>query len=40
MRIAVCHPHAAFTRGGAEMHTESLTTALREAGRRLRAALQ
>jgi glycosyltransferase involved in cell wall biosynthesis len=32
VRIAVCHPHAAFTRGGAEMHTESLTKALREAG--------
>lgn len=32
MRIAVCHPHALFTRGGAEMHTESLVRALREAG--------
>ena len=32
MRIAVCHPHAAFTRGGAEMHTESLVRALRDAG--------
>lgn len=32
MRIAVCHPHAAFTRGGAEMHTESVVHALREAG--------
>lgn len=32
MRIAVCHPHAAFTRGGAEMHTESLVRALRQAG--------
>jgi glycosyltransferase involved in cell wall biosynthesis len=32
VRIAVCHPHAAFTRGGAEMHTESLVGALRDAG--------
>jgi glycosyltransferase involved in cell wall biosynthesis len=32
VRIAVCHPHAAFTRGGAEMHTESVAQALREAG--------
>jgi glycosyltransferase involved in cell wall biosynthesis len=32
VRIAVCHPHAAFTRGGAEMHTESLVRALRAAG--------
>jgi glycosyltransferase involved in cell wall biosynthesis len=32
VRIAVCHPHAAFTRGGAEMHTDSLVRALRQAG--------
>jgi glycosyltransferase involved in cell wall biosynthesis len=32
VRIAVCHPHAAFTRGGAEMHTESVVRALRDAG--------
>jgi glycosyltransferase involved in cell wall biosynthesis len=32
VRIAVCHPHAAFTRGGAEMHTESVVRALQDAG--------
>ena len=32
MRIAVLHPQTAFTRGGAELHTESLVRALREAG--------
>ncbi|HYZ10746.1 MAG TPA: glycosyltransferase family 4 protein [Actinomycetota bacterium] len=32
MRIAVCHPQTPFARGGAEMHTESLAKALREAG--------
>jgi hypothetical protein len=32
VRIAVCHPQTPFARGGAEMHTESLTRALREAG--------
>jgi glycosyltransferase involved in cell wall biosynthesis len=32
VRIAVCHPHTPFARGGAEMHTESLTRALEEAG--------
>jgi glycosyltransferase involved in cell wall biosynthesis len=32
VRIAVCHPHTPFARGGAEMHTESLTRALRDAG--------
>ena len=32
MRIAVCHPHTPFARGGAEMHTENLVRALREAG--------
>ncbi len=32
MRIAVCHPHVPFSRGGAEMHTRSLVRALREAG--------
>ncbi len=32
MRIAVLHPQTSFVRGGAELHTESLTTALREAG--------
>jgi glycosyltransferase involved in cell wall biosynthesis len=32
VRIAVCHPQTPFARGGAEMHTESLTRALRTAG--------
>jgi glycosyltransferase involved in cell wall biosynthesis len=32
VRIAVCHPHTPFARGGAEMHTERLTDALRDAG--------
>lgn len=32
MRIAVCHPHAPFMRGGAETHTEALAVALRGAG--------
>ena len=32
MRIAVLHPQTAFTRGGAELHTESLVRALRESG--------
>lgn len=32
MRIAVCHPQTPFSRGGAEMHTEGLATALAEAG--------
>ncbi len=32
MRIAVCHPQTAFTRGGAETHTEALVRALRVAG--------
>jgi glycosyltransferase involved in cell wall biosynthesis len=32
VRIAVCHPHTPFARGGAEMHTENLVRALREAG--------
>lgn len=32
MRIAVLHPQTAFTRGGAELHTESLVGALRESG--------
>ncbi|HUG87144.1 MAG TPA: glycosyltransferase family 4 protein [Actinomycetota bacterium] len=32
MRIAVCHAQTPFARGGAEMHTESLALALREAG--------
>jgi glycosyltransferase involved in cell wall biosynthesis len=32
VRIAVCHPQTPFARGGAEMHTESLTRSLREAG--------
>src|ERR687892_721801 len=32
VRIAVCHPQTPFARGGAEMHTESLARALREAG--------
>ncbi|HEX4942051.1 MAG TPA: glycosyltransferase family 1 protein, partial [Actinomycetota bacterium] len=32
MRIAVLHPQTAFTRGGAELHTEALVRALRESG--------
>lgn len=32
MRIAVLHAQTAFTRGGAELHTESLVRALRESG--------
>jgi glycosyltransferase involved in cell wall biosynthesis len=32
MRIAVCNPHSPFARGGAELHTEGLARALREAG--------
>ena len=32
MRIAVCHPQTAFTRGGAETHTEALVRALKQAG--------
>ncbi|MGH7541684.1 MAG: glycosyltransferase family 4 protein, partial [Gemmatimonadota bacterium] len=32
MRIAVLHPQTAFARGGAEVHTEALVRALREAG--------
>jgi glycosyltransferase involved in cell wall biosynthesis len=32
VRIAVLHPQTAFARGGAEMHTEALVRALREAG--------
>lgn len=32
MRIAICDPQVPFARGGAEMHTESLARALREAG--------
>ena len=32
MRLAVLHPQTAFTRGGAELHTESLVRALRESG--------
>ena len=32
MRIAVCHPHTPFARGGAELHTERLVVALRDAG--------
>jgi glycosyltransferase involved in cell wall biosynthesis len=32
MRIAVLHPQTAFVRGGAELHTEALVRALREAG--------
>jgi glycosyltransferase involved in cell wall biosynthesis len=35
VRIAVCHPHTPFARGGAEMHTESLTRALRDAGQQV-----
>jgi glycosyltransferase involved in cell wall biosynthesis len=32
VRIAVLHPQTAFVRGGAELHTEALVRALREAG--------
>jgi glycosyltransferase involved in cell wall biosynthesis len=32
MRIALCHPHTPFMRGGGEMHTEGLAAALRQAG--------
>ena len=32
MRIAVLHPQIPFMRGGAELHTDSLVRALREAG--------
>jgi glycosyltransferase involved in cell wall biosynthesis len=32
MRIAVLNPQTAFVRGGAEIHTEALTQALRDAG--------
>jgi glycosyltransferase involved in cell wall biosynthesis len=32
VRIAVLHPQTAFVRGGAELHTEALTQALRDAG--------
>jgi glycosyltransferase involved in cell wall biosynthesis len=32
MRIAVLHPQTAFVRGGAELHSEALVKALREAG--------
>jgi glycosyltransferase involved in cell wall biosynthesis len=32
VRIAVCHPHTPFARGGAELHTEGLVQALRAAG--------
>jgi glycosyltransferase involved in cell wall biosynthesis len=32
MRIAVLHPQTSFVRGGAELHTEALVAALREAG--------
>ena len=32
MRVAVLHPQTAFTRGGAELHTESLVRALRASG--------
>jgi glycosyltransferase involved in cell wall biosynthesis len=32
MRIAVLHPQTPFVSGGGEIHTESLTRALREAG--------
>jgi glycosyltransferase involved in cell wall biosynthesis len=32
MRIAICHPHTPFMRGGGEAHTEALTRALRRAG--------
>ncbi len=32
MRVAVLHPQTAFSRGGAELHAESLVRALRESG--------
>jgi glycosyltransferase involved in cell wall biosynthesis len=32
MRIAICHPHTPFMRGGGEAHTEGLAAALRHAG--------
>ena len=32
MRVAVLHPQTAFSRGGAELHAESLVRALRDAG--------
>jgi glycosyltransferase involved in cell wall biosynthesis len=32
MRIAICHPHTPFMRGGGEAHTEGLAAALRQAG--------
>jgi glycosyltransferase involved in cell wall biosynthesis len=32
MRVAVLHPQTAFVRGGAELHTEGLVAALRDAG--------
>jgi len=32
VRIAILHPQTSFVRGGAELHTEELTRALREAG--------
>jgi glycosyltransferase involved in cell wall biosynthesis len=32
VRIAVCHPHTPFARGGAELHTDNLVGALRDAG--------
>jgi glycosyltransferase involved in cell wall biosynthesis len=32
VRIAVLHPQTAFARGGAEVHTEAVVRALREAG--------
>jgi glycosyltransferase involved in cell wall biosynthesis len=32
VKIAVLHPQTAFTRGGAELHTDSLVRALRDAG--------
>ena len=32
MRVAVPHPQTAFSRGGAETHTEALVRALRDAG--------
>jgi glycosyltransferase involved in cell wall biosynthesis len=32
VRIAVVHPQTAFVRGGAELHTEALIRALRDAG--------
>jgi glycosyltransferase involved in cell wall biosynthesis len=32
MRVAVLHPQTAFTRGGAELHTDALVRALRASG--------